>query len=33
MERPGFRLYFPLATSILVSVVLSLVFWLLSRRG
>jgi hypothetical protein len=33
VARPGFRLYFPLATSILVSVVLSLVLWLLSRRG
>ncbi len=32
VERPGVRLYFPLGTSILVSVVLSLVLWLLSRR-
>jgi hypothetical protein len=33
VERPGFRLYFPLATSILLSVVLSLILWLLSRRS
>lgn len=33
VERPGFRFYFPLGTSIVVSVVLSLVLWLLSRRG
>jgi hypothetical protein len=32
VERPGFRFYFPLATSLLVSVVLSLALWLLSRR-
>ncbi len=32
VERDGFRFYFPLATSILLSVVLSLVLWLLSRR-
>ena len=32
LERPGFRLYFPLATSLLVSAALSLVLWLLSRR-
>jgi hypothetical protein len=33
IERPGFRLYVPLATSLLVSIVLSLVLWLWSRRG
>ncbi len=33
VERPGFRLYFPLGTSILISVVLTLLFWLLGRRG
>jgi Protein of unknown function (DUF2905) len=33
VERPGFRLYFPLGTSIVISVVLSLLLWLLSRRG
>ncbi len=33
VERGNFRLYFPLATSILVSVLLSLVLWLLGRRG
>ncbi|WP_025324134.1 DUF2905 domain-containing protein [Deferrisoma camini] len=32
VERPGFRFYFPLGTSILLSVVLSLVLWLLGRR-
>lgn len=33
IERPGFRLYFPLATSLVLSVILSLVLWLLRRRG
>jgi hypothetical protein len=33
VERGNFRLYFPLATSLLVSVLLSLVLWLLGRRG
>jgi hypothetical protein len=33
IERPNFRLYFPLGTSILVSIVLSLVLWLIGRRG
>jgi len=31
VEREHFRFYFPLATSILVSVVLTLLFWLLRR--
>jgi len=31
VERENFRFYFPLATSILVSVVLTLLFWLLRR--
>ena len=31
IERENFRLYIPLATSLLVSVVLSLVLWLLNR--
>jgi Protein of unknown function (DUF2905) len=31
MERDGFRLYFPLTTSILISVVLSLILWFLNR--
>lgn len=31
VERGHFRFYFPLATSILVSVVLTLLFWLLRR--
>lgn len=33
VERGNFRFYFPLATSILLSVVLSLLFWLFGRRG
>jgi hypothetical protein len=33
VERERFRFYFPLATSVLVSVVLTLVLWLLGRRG
>ena len=34
VERPGFRFYAPLTTSIIVSVVLSLVLWLFGRwRG
>jgi hypothetical protein len=31
IERDGFRLYFPLMTSILVSLVLSLILWRLGR--
>jgi hypothetical protein len=31
-ERGSFRFYFPIATSILASVVLTLVLWLLGRR-
>ena len=31
VERPGFRLYFPVATSVVLSVVLSLLLWLFSR--
>ena len=31
IERENFRLYFPLGTSILVSVVLSIVLWLINR--
>jgi Protein of unknown function (DUF2905) len=31
IERENFRFYLPLATSLLVSVVLSLVLWLLNR--
>lgn len=33
VERERWRFYFPLGTSILVSVVLSLALWLLGRRG
>ena len=31
IERDGFRFYFPLMTSILISLVLSLILWLLGR--
>ena len=31
VERPGFRFYAPLTTSIIISVVLSLVLWLFTR--
>ncbi|MCT7374177.1 DUF2905 domain-containing protein [Chelativorans salis] len=31
IERDGFRLYIPLMTSLLISVLLSLIFWLLNR--
>jgi hypothetical protein len=33
VERDRFRFYFPLGTSIAVSIVLSLLLWLFSRRG
>ena len=32
VERPNFRFFLPLTTSILVSVILSLLWYLLSRR-
>ncbi len=32
VQREHFRFYFPLGTSILLSIVLSLVLWLISRR-
>jgi hypothetical protein len=31
IERPGFRFYFPITSSLLLSAVLSLAFWLFSR--
>ena len=31
IERDGFRFYFPLMTSILISLALSLILWLLGR--
>ena len=31
IQRDGFRFYFPLTTSIVVSLVLSLIFWLFRR--
>ena len=33
VERGSFRFYFPLATSLVVSIVLTLVLWLVRRRG
>lgn len=33
VERGNFRLSFPIVTSLLLSAVVSLVLWLLSRRG
>lgn len=33
VERGNLRFYFPIATSIVLSVVISIVLWLLSRRG
>jgi len=32
ISRPGFNFYFPLATSIIVSIALSLIFWLFFRK-
>jgi len=32
IQKKNFTFYFPLATSILISVVLTLFFWLISRR-
>lgn len=32
IERDGFRFYFPLMTSIIISVILSLILWFFSRR-
>jgi hypothetical protein len=32
IERKNFSLYFPLVTSLIVSVILSLIFWFFSRR-
>ncbi len=31
IERPGFSFYFPLMTSLIVSVVLSVILWLVNR--
>ena len=33
VERPGFRLYMPLVSMLLVSVLLSLIMWLVRRLG
>jgi len=32
VQRKNFTFYFPLATSIIISIVISLVFWLWSKR-
>ena len=32
IQKKNFTIYFPLATSILLSIVLTLIFWLLGRR-
>jgi uncharacterized protein HemY len=32
IQKKNFTFYFPLATSLLLSVILSLIFWLFSRR-
>ncbi|MCX5714738.1 MAG: DUF2905 domain-containing protein [Candidatus Omnitrophica bacterium] len=32
IQRKNFTFYFPLATSIIISIILSLLFWLWSRR-
>jgi uncharacterized membrane protein YvlD (DUF360 family) len=32
IQRKNFTFYFPIVTSILVSIILSLIFWLMSRR-
>lgn len=32
IQRKNFTFYFPITTSILISIVLSLIFWLWSRR-
>jgi len=31
IERDNFRLYLPIGTSVLISIILSLIFWLLGR--
>lgn len=33
VERPGFRLYFPIVTMIVVSALLSLIMWVIRRIG
>jgi len=32
IEKKNFTMYFPITTSILISLVLSLIFWILSKR-
>ncbi len=32
IQRRNFTLYFPLVTSILISLILTLIFWIISRR-
>jgi len=33
IRRKNFTFYFPLATSIIISIILTLIFWLLGRKG
>jgi uncharacterized protein HemY len=32
IQKKNFGFYFPLATSVLLSIIISIIFWLLSRR-
>ncbi|MFZ5998435.1 MAG: DUF2905 domain-containing protein [Nitrospirota bacterium] len=32
IQRKNFTFYFPLATSIIISIILTLIFWLIGRR-
>jgi len=32
VEKPGFKFYFPLVTCLLISALLTLIFWLLRKR-
>ncbi len=32
IERPNFRFYFPITTSLLISLILTLILWAISRR-
>ena len=33
IERPNFKFYFPLGTSIVISIILSFILWLFQRSG
>jgi len=32
IKKPGFTLYFPITTCIILSIILSLIFWLMGRK-